>query len=63
MNSQGMLEVCGSVGPNYYNKKEIDDKVEAIYEILDDHDERITDNRNELNDRTTEEEAYNILVG
>lgn len=63
MNSQGVMVVCGSVGPNYYNKKEIDDKVEAIYEILDDHNKRITDNRNELNDRTTEEEAYNILVG
>lgn len=63
MNSQGTMEVCGSVGPNYYNKREIDEKLDEIYEILDNHDGRITDNRNELNDRISEEEAYNILVG
>lgn len=62
-NSIGEMVLCGSMGPNYYNRRQIDDKIDAINVILNNHDERITDNRNELNNRATEEEAYNILVG
>jgi len=59
--SSGNMVICGTLGPTYYTKDEIDAMIIAINETLADHEERITDNRNELDFRITEEEAYDIL--
>lgn len=62
-NSNNTFDFVGSLGVNYYTKDEIDAKLNAIYVILDDHEIRITDNRTELNNRISESDAYDILVG
>ena len=59
----GQWEFHGSIGPNYYTKYEIDDKLEQINDVLENHEVRITDNRNDIDNRMSESEAYDILVG
>ena len=53
----------GSMGPNYYNKSEIDSKFAAVDAVLENHEERITDNRSDIDNRISEQDAYDILVG
>lgn len=41
----------------------INSMVNDINSVLDNHEVRITENRNELDNRLSEQEAYDILVG
>lgn len=61
--ADGTMSLYGSMGPNYYNKRELDERFGKIDATLDNHEVRITANRTELDMRATEEESYNILVG
>lgn len=59
----GQFEFCGGLGPIYYSKKQIDAKFQDVWKTLDDHKTRITENRDELKNRISEDDARKILEG
>ena len=62
-NENGGFDYFGGLGPIYYNRDEIDAKFDEVNAILEDHEERITENRTDIDSRMDYSDTERVLHG
>ncbi len=62
-NDLGLMVLYGSLGPTYYTREELDAKFHEVNLVLENHEVRITENREDIDNRISQQDAYDILVG